>query len=491
MSLALSLNNALSGLAVNGKRLEVTSTNLANALTDGYGRKSVEAAALVLDGKGSGVAILGVNRAAVPELTAVRRQSDGEAAVATVSSQGLGRLGEILGEATDDNSLFRRVEQFETTLRTFAETPESAPRQTQAVEAAKDLANDLNTSSLEIAAVRQNADAAIAAEVDKVNSNLNDIVELNSKIQRFSAGGRDISGLVDQRERLIDEVAATIPVRVHQRDGNVVHLTTAQGLSVVAETATSLEFTRSPVITTSMIYDPAGGGALSGLTLHGIDIAPTSEHPQAITGGSLSGHFSIRDESAPKVLEQLDQFAADLIARFEDPSVDPTLAAGDPGLFTDNGAALDPLIIDGLAGRIEINVAVDPAQGGDPARLRDGLQSVAAGPLASDAIARNYLDALTAQRATTAIPDVDGSLGSAGIASAITESLGILRTSAETEAATLNATREALATTEAEEIGVNTDEELSALIQIEQAFAANVQVIQATSRLFQEVVELR
>lgn len=491
MSLALSLNNALSGLAANGKRLEVTSTNLANALTEGYGRKSVDASALVLDGNGSGVAVQGVNRAAVPELTAARRQADGDAAPVTVLADGLGRLGQIVGEATEDDSLFRRVEQFETTLRTLAETPESAARQTEAVAAAQDLANDLNAASLDMASVRQNADAAISAEVAKINRNLQEIVDLNTKIQRFSAGRRDTSGLVDARERLIDEVSVSIPVRVHQRDGNVVHLTTAQGLPVVAESASTIQFTRTPVITTPMIYDPSGGGALSGLTLHGIDITPTSGHPQAISGGSLSGHFELRDETAPQALAQLDQFAADLVQRFEDPAVDTTLAAGDPGLFTDGGTALDPLTIDGLAGRVEINAAVDPSQGGDPARLRDGLQSAGAGPLANDTLVRNYLDALTAPRSAAAIPDVDGSLSAAGMISAITESLGIQRTGAETQAATLNATRETLATTEAQEIGVDTDEELSALIQIEQAFAANVQVIQATSRLFQEVVELR
>jgi flagellar hook-associated protein 1 FlgK len=491
MSLSLSLNNALSGLTVNGKRLEVTSTNLANALTDGYGRKSVEASALVLDGNGTGVAVLGVNRAAVPELTAARRQSDGDAASATAAADGLGRLGQILGEATDDDSLFRRVEQFETALRTLAETPESAPRQTQAVEAARDLATDLNTASQEMAIVRQNADAAIAAEVATVNNNLQEIAELNAKIQRLTAGGRDISSLVDARELLIDEINASIPVRVHQRSDNVVHLTTAEGLFVLADNPATIGFTRSPVITTPMIYDPAGGGALSGLTLHGIDITPTSGHPQAITGGALAGHFAVRDQHATQALAQIDQFAGDLIARFEDPTVDPTLAAGDPGLFTDLGGALDPLTIDGLAGRIGVNALADPAQGGDPARLRDGLQSLGPGPLANDTTVRSYLDALTAPRSAAAIPGVDGDFSAAGMVSVITESLGVLRTGAETEAATLNATRETLATTEAQEIGVNTDEELSALIVIEQAFAANAQVIQATSRMFQEVVELR
>lgn len=489
MSLALSLNNAISGLNANSKRIEVTSTNLANALTKGYGRKSVEAGALVLDGNGSGVAVLGINRAASPELTATRRQADGDAAVSTVTAEGFARLGQILGEATNDDSLFRRVQDLETSLRTLAETPESEPRQSAAVDAARDLASELNTASLEIAAVRQNADAAIADQVTTVNNNLQQISELNAKIQRLNVGGRDVSNLVDQRELLIDEVSSIIPARTHIREGNVVHLSTSQGLFLVADTAANIEFTRTPVITTPMVYDPAGG-ALSGITLHGVDITPTSGRVQAIDGGSLAGNFAVRDQTAPEVLSQIDQFAADLIQRFEDPTVDTTLAVGDPGLFTDAGIAFDSTVVEGLAGRIALNTLVDPSQGGDVARLRDGLQSAGPGPASSDVIARSYLDALTAPRSAAAIPGVEGSLTAAQMVSGITEALGILRTNAELEAATKNATRETLASAEAEEIGVDNDAELAALIQIEQAFAANVQVIQATSRMFQEVVEI-
>ena len=41
MSISSALNIALSGRTVTGKRAEITSGNLANALTDGYGRQSV------------------------------------------------------------------------------------------------------------------------------------------------------------------------------------------------------------------------------------------------------------------------------------------------------------------------------------------------------------------------------------------------------------------------------------------------------------------
>ncbi len=75
----------------------------------------------------------------------------------------------------------------------------------------------------------------------------------------------------------------------------------------------------------------------------------------------------------------LDGMARDLYERFADPALDPTIAAGDPGLFTDRGAAFDPADEVGLAGRIAVNAAVDPAQGGQSWRLRDGIYAAAPG----------------------------------------------------------------------------------------------------------------
>ena len=339
--------------------------------------------------------------------------------------------------------------------------------------------------------MRSDADKAISQDVAKVNQNLKQIQALNADIQALSVTDTSVPTLIDQRERLIDEVNVIIPIRIQAKEDNVVHIYTAGGQFILQESAAVLEFTHNPVITTPMVYDPAGGGALSGLTLRGQDITPGSGNPLQIREGSLAGHFAVRDQITVEHLERVDQFAADLISRFENSAVDPTLAAGDPGLFTDNGSALDTSIISGLSGRIAVNALADASQGGDPARLRDGLQAAGPGPLNSDVLPRNLLDALTAQSPAGGIPGLAGSLSSFEIVSGIVEIVGIQRTSSEASAARLTSTRETLADGEADQIGVDTDQELQALIQIEQAFAANVQVIQTASRMLQELLEIR
>lgn len=491
MTLASSLSNALSGLRANTKLTEVVSNNLANALTDGFGRQTVNFVSSAYGAQGAGVQVASVTRNNAPELTAARRQADGDAATAAVETDAWVRLGRSLGEATSADGLFRNVEELEASLRALAETPELGPRQNETVEDARDLASALNQLSQEAAIVRQNADASIAFEVETVNRNLSEIDKLNAQIQQLSAQDITAPTLVDKRERLIDEINAILPVKVQQKAHNVVHLYTAEGQFVLQETPSFIGFTKSSIITADMVYDPLGGAALSGLSLRSLDLAPGGQGTQRIKSGSLAGHFAVRDQIGVSFNARIDQFSADLISRFQDPTVDPTLSATDPGLFTDNGAVLDPTTIEGLAGRISLNALVDPSLGGDPTRLRDGLMSVASGPTASSTIPRNLLDALRAERNASTIPGLVGTLSSAQMVAGLTELTGIARTAAENESARLTGTREVLADGEATRIGVDSDAELQELIVIEQAFAANAQVVQAVSRMLQEIVELR
>jgi len=487
MSITSTLQNALSGLTANAKLAEITSGNLANALTDGYARQSVTLTSAVTGSNGAGVAIASIDRASSPELTSARRIADGDLGGGQAELDAQVRLERSLGAAGADDSLAVRILTFESSLRQLAETPELSPRQNAAAAAAGDVAARLNQISTESVRVRQSADAEIARQVTEVNGALTKIARLNSQIQIFGASGRDTAGLIDQREQLIDRVASIVPIREQMRANGVVALTTAQGLNLVDTRAQQIEFTASPIITPAMRYD-GGAGALGGLTLNGVDITPEGPGSQAVAGGALAGLFAVRDRIAPEFSDRADALAADLIGRLSAPGLDPTLAPGDPGLFTDAGGAYDPLELAGLAGRIALNAAVDPRSGGDPSLLRDGLGAAAPGPAVNGTLPRAMLDALTARSGAIPVPGLNLALSFSETTAGFAELTAIGRVSAETDVAGFSSARHVLADAEAAEIGVDSDAELQALIQIEQAYAANVQVIQAASRMLDELL---
>lgn len=490
MSLNTSLANALSGLRVNNKLTEATSNNLANALTDSYGRQIVHVSSMAQGGAGAGVRVAGTERAMAPEYTRPRREADSDTAHRAAISDVLVRIGGALGEADGDDGLFRRLGEFEASLRSLADAPEEGTRQNAAVEKARDLVSVLNGLSGAAVEVRQRADREIAAQVARVNGNLQQIDDLNDKIQLLAGDDLSLPALINEREKLIDEVSATIPVRPQLQSNGTVHLYTAEGVFLLREDPAPLSFTPNPTITPPMLYAPGGAGALSGLFVGTQEITPGAGGIFEVRSGSLAGQFAVRDQIGVAFQQRIDLFAADLIARFEDPAVDPTLAAGDPGLFTDAGGVLNMTMVEGLAGRIAVNALADPAAGGSPAVLRDGLQAAAPGPVSSDTILRNMIDAMRIRSATT-IPGLGGVYSTADLAAGIVELTALDRVDAETETGRVSATRAALAEAEADRVGVDQDQELSRLIQIEQAYNANVRIIQAVSDMLQEIVELR
>src|SRR6056297_213997 len=228
--LSNALANALTGLRANGRLADITAGNLANALTPGYGRQDVSLTGSVTGGQGTGVRIAGITRALDPELSAARRLADGDLANAAQTAAGLARLEAAIGGPGDAGSLSVRLGTFLETLRQLGETPESAPRQTAAARAAGDLVGTVNAAGREAVAVRERADADIAATVGETNRALASFAEVNRQIQLATATGRDTASLIDRREGLIDTVAAALPIRESRLDNGVVELRTMEGI---------------------------------------------------------------------------------------------------------------------------------------------------------------------------------------------------------------------------------------------------------------------
>jgi flagellar hook-associated protein 1 FlgK len=575
MSINAALSNALSGLRANGRLAEVTANNLANALTEGYGRQSVALGASVTGGAGTGVAVRGVERALDPELSGARRIADGDFARATARFDGLRRLERAIGTVEDEGSLANRAAAFESALRALAETPESAPRQRAAAEAGRDLAGKLNAVSDTVRAVREEADAGIARRVGSVNDALGRIARLNRQMQVFTAAGRDTAALVDERERLIDTVSQNLPLRESRRPDGVVELRTASGMPLVDTVARRLSFAPSPVITPDLSLEDGTLGRLvlegAGMPAGGRDLTPGGGGRYRVEGGALAGLFELRDRLAPAAQARADAVAADLVVRTPDPDGNPdgAVEADRPGVFLDGAAADEAFeryaapravtgmapdgtvdlgaahgleagalvrldhtapqrilrvieVVDadtlrvgspggealaglptgatqlaavdtaGLAGRVALNPAVDPAAGGDPARLRDGIAAPAPQDRGADAtFPRRLLDGLTAGMDARGAPGLAGRLSLAGLVGGVAEIAATDRVGAEAEVSALGAARETLAAEESETLGVDNDEEMRRLVEIEQAYAANAQVIRTASRMLEELTEIR
>ncbi|MCK0126097.1 flagellar hook-associated protein FlgK [Gelidibacter sp. F2691] len=485
MTISGALHNALTGLNANTRAAHLVSSNVANAMTEGYGARSLELSSRNLGGASAGVTIDGVRRNVDEILIGERRLSDAAIGNANTRSGFLAGLEKALGTPDQPGSLSGRMAQFEAALTETAVRPDSEAALNASLNAAKNIVSHIKATSDHIQASRLSADSTIAQEVEQLNQGLKDVQSLNVKIQAALSRGADPSGLMDQRQQTIDALSSIVPIKQVPRDGGQVALISSGGAILLDGKPAELEFSTVNMIVPEMTQ---AGGALSGLTINGQPI-DTSSKRSAITGGSLAAHFEVRDELAVTAQEQLDAFARNLVERFQDPALDATRASGAPGLFTDAGLAFDPLDEVALSTRLAVNPTIDPSQGGATWRLRDGLGAAVPGNVGNSQLLNDMINVLDTPNTAVSGGFSSTARSAAGLAADLLNVVASGRQQMETRLSFDTAQNDSLRQMELSH-GVDTDAEMQKLMMIEQAFAANAQVITTADEMMQLILGL-
>ena len=479
MSISGTVASALSGLTAAARAAEIVSSNVANARTEGYARRSLELAPRNVGASGQGVQVVAVLRATDPVITGDRRLAEAGAAERQTRADFYSNIESLLGSPEETGSISARIAAFDASLIEAASRPDADTRLSAVLDAARGILRNLSAAATEVQRARETADGQIGASVRQINDALAGIASFNSQILSLNSTGRDASALMDQRQRLIDGISPLVPLREVDRGNGLIALYSVGGAVLIdGDRPAQLGFTPAGVVTAEMTL---ASGALSGLTVNGRPVA--TGDPGPLSGGKLSSQFALRDSVAPGVQAQLDTLARDLVERFADPGVDTTLTPGNPGLFTDLGGAFVAANEPGLSSRLRLNPAVDPAQGGQLWRLRDGMQATAPGLTGNSRLLVALHDALNAPRQPTGGTGA-GARSHAVLAAQIVSGVAAGRLTAETEASYSTARADALRVLELEN-GVDTDRELQDLLTIEKAYAANARVLQTVDQMIQ------
>ncbi len=284
-----------------------------------------------------------------------------------------------------------------------------------------------------------------------------------------------------------DGIPGIIPLRAVRRDGDQIALYTANGGALLDGRVWELAFTQGPnVITPDMTLGAPLGGLMQDQGAAGGPVAITAGTGAGLMdGGSLGALFATRDRVVPEFDAEMDRYAGELIARFRDLMPAAALDAAGDGLLVD--ATPGPLI--GLAGRIAVNASVDPTQGGAPWRLRDGLGAASPGDEGFGAYLQSLADAMSTARAPAGWVSQNAANDAATMASEIASFFAGRSARSDEAQAYLTSRQIVLADSEANAIGVDTDNELQALILVEQAYAANARVMSVIDGLLKLLLE--
>jgi len=488
MSIQGALLTSLSSLNVLGQQTNLISNNVANANTPGYAEESLSLTSLVGNGVGSGVVAGQVTSLANSAAAAVANQASSSAAYSQTMSNALSAYTSVLGQASDTSSLSSQLSTFTNDLTSLSATPSDGTAQSTAVNDAQSLAQTFNNLSGTIGSQREQADQAVAAGVASVNNTLNQLAQNETARQMAAANGQSTADFINQRNQLLSTLSTELPINVQQTGTGGITVTTDQGTTLYDGTVHALSFTPTAVIPANMaVTADLANGIIGGLSQVTVDGQPISMSQS----GSIAANLQLRDVTLPGFENQLDELAGNLIATFQ--TADPTVSAGQTGLFTANGAALDPTnsaSIGGLASTISVNSRVDPTQGGSVWRISQGVQAATQSTTASNTTIIGFVDALQSAQSATAV----GGLRSATSLSDAVSQVSGQQQSTSTTWTGLNTSRQQQATDAqtalSNQVGVNVDDQMQRLLIVQQTYQASAEVIQTASSMLNSLLSV-
>jgi flagellar hook-associated protein 1 FlgK len=311
MSLTQALNTAVAGLQVTQAGLSVVAGNVANVQTPDYVRKT-----LVQIETGAGGAI-GVRVAAINRLlnqfvqTQLRTETSG-GAYADAFSQLFDQLQNVYGAPGSSIGIDVLFNNFTTALQSLLASPASTSAQNNAVNAARVLAQQINTMSYGIQTLRSAAEAGIAADVGTANDALEHIARINLQVAGASPTDAAAPALMDQRDFYIEQLSKLMSIKVVQGDNNQVSVYTGNGTQLVGTSAVQLSFDTHGTLMPNAAWNAnpslRGVGTIT-LTAPGgssLDLIATG----ALGSGEIGAYLQMRDQILPQAQNQLDEFAA-------------------------------------------------------------------------------------------------------------------------------------------------------------------------------------
>lgn len=485
MTLTSALDVARTGLSVTSGRTSVISRNIIGAGEPLASRKLAQ----VVTTPDGGVRIASVTRTSDKALLARMLSANSGASQQSSIVTALDRLDSTVLDPELDISPAALVGKLADAVQIYSATPHDMVAAQSAVAAAKDLVYALNSATQTVQGLRQEADAEIASAVNRLNTLLVQFDTVNSAIVDGTRAGADVTDHLDNRDRLLLSISDEVGIRTMTRSDNDMVIFTDSGVTLFETRPRAITFDPT------LIYSAATAG--NAVFADGVQItgAPAG---MAIGAGRLAGLMAVRDEIATTYQSQLDEIARGLIEAFaeSDQSAVPALPDA-PGLFTYSGAAAVPppgSIVAGLAGKITVHLSVDPAQGGDATRLRDGGMAGGAYTYNSSGEAgftgrlRELLDRMYEQRAFDPNAQLAGSATLAGFAAGSVSWLQEARTTAEAEAEYRTTLFERTSEALSNATGVNLDHEMMMLLDLERSYQATSRLISAIDEMFRSLL---
>lgn len=486
MSITAALNSARSSLMASGIQSATISRNIAGASAPGYSRKLT-----MLDNfPGAGVYVAAIQRAASSGLYS-------NVLIATSSSAKQGviydGLQKIAAATVDDPELEQsptaQLNKLKQALQQYANSTDNATLAQAAVTSAKDMVTALNQATKTVQSVREQADVDMTTSVANINQLLTQFQTVNTAIVKGTITGDDVTDYLDQRDSIVSKLSQEVGVTMSLRPNGDAALYTDSGVVLFDKTARTVSFAPTNAYT--------AGTTGNAVFIDGVPVTGANS-VMPIKSGKLAGLAQLRDQDTVTYQSQLDEIARGLIDAFKEVDQSGAALPDVPGLFTYPGAPAMPAsaaISVGLAGTISVAASVDPAAGGNPNLLRDGAISGSAaynynttGNAGFSTRLQQLIDNMSAPQPfdVTAQGKPSGSV--IEFASSSASWIESHRKTADDNVQYQNTLLDRSTAALSNVAGVNMDDEMSLMLQVERTYSASSKIISTVDQMLQSLL---
>jgi len=345
MGLSSALASAMSGLRANQAALSIVSSNVANSQTPGYVAQTPNQIEVTTGDFGSTAKTTGVSRDIDSYVQNQLRTETGGSGYADQTANILKQLQSVYGTPGNSGTLENALNNFTSSLQALSTSAGSSSAQRVALSAAQSLATQLNVTTKGIQSLRSNVEQDLGTSAQAANSAMNQIADINTKLQGLAPTDPSAATLMDQRDQAINSLSKYVDVRVTTDGSNQANIYTATGIQLVgAGLASQFTFASSGALSATSLYntDPAksGVGAFNIKLPNGasIDIAGNN----VVSSGQIAADLKLRDQTLVQAQNQIDQLAATMSSALSDKTTAGTTVSGPPAGFDIDLAGAQP-----------------------------------------------------------------------------------------------------------------------------------------------------
>lgn len=294
----------MSGLQAFRQALDVTGQNIANANTDGYVRQRADLVArestpVGASWVGNGVEVGRLARVVDDFLADQSRVSQSNSARLEVFAGQAARVTNLLGDPS--GGLSNALQRLTNAIEAVATEPASMAARQGLVETLDATVSQMRGLDARLRELDGSTHVRIVAEASAVDGLAVSLATLNRDIGVARAtSGSAPNGLLDQRDRLLDQLAAKVSIRVVANDDGAVNVYLSGGQSLVLGDAS---------VRVATVNDPADIGRFRVVLRNG---SSSEDVTRSISGGVLGGLFELREEVLDPTRNEVGRIATAL-----------------------------------------------------------------------------------------------------------------------------------------------------------------------------------